>query len=289
MRTNNRATHCVILPILLAVVLVAPATADVDPMSLGQRNKDNRFALSAGAFFVRFNSSYAYKAEGFGERRFVDLEGQLDVPATEIVGNLAARFRIADRHHIMAEYSRFRRSGDRGLEGETIDIGGTTVGFNGRTTVEMNYDFVDVNYGYAFTRDERSSFIGELGVHIFRLESGYSIVGELVVDGNTYPSDIEGGDVITAAFPLLGVAIEFQMARRWIIVNSVDAVYLPVGDIRGAAVRTLLAGGFLISRSVGLKLGLSYNYERLEYKTDSAIEEVEFDFSGIMASVFFVF
>jgi hypothetical protein len=50
--TNKRATHCVILAILLAVVLVVPAAADLDPLSLGQRNKDNRFAFSAGAFFA---------------------------------------------------------------------------------------------------------------------------------------------------------------------------------------------------------------------------------------------
>ena len=82
---------------------------------------------------------------------------------------------------------------------------------------------------------------------------------------------------------------EFQMARRWIIVNSVEFVYLPIGDTRGAALRSLLAAGFLINRAVGVKVGLSYNYERLEFKTDSATEEVEFDFSGIKASAFFAF
>jgi hypothetical protein len=288
-RAGKRTTHSAVLSILLTIVFVASAAGEEDPLSLGQRTKNNRFAVSAGAFFVRFNSSYSYESTDARGRAYLDLEGQLDLPATEIVGNLAVRFRIANRHHVTADYSRFRRSANRHLAGNVIDIGGTIIEIDGGTSALMNYDFVDLSYGYAFTSNERSSLIAKIGAHLVHLESEISFSGNLIVDGEAHPSDIEAGDSVNFALPLLGVAIEFQMARRWIIVNSVDFVYLPLGDTQGAALRTMVAAGFLINRAVGIQLGVSYNYERVEYRTEHAIEEIQFDFSGITASMFFVF
>ena len=46
--------------------------------------------VSAGAFFVRFDSTYKYSDANSGEQAFVDMEGQLDLPTNEVVGNIAA-------------------------------------------------------------------------------------------------------------------------------------------------------------------------------------------------------
>jgi len=282
------------LPVLLVLFLsmigiVASPAAGQEPMNYGQYSKDKRLAISAGAFFVRFNSSYKYDDEGKNERVFVDLEGQLDLPTTEVVANLMALFRITGRGYLVAEYSSFRRSSERPLVQESVVTGTDTVSIDAQSATAMDYDFVDIGYAYAFHEDERSLVLGKLGAHIFNMAAGFSIEGDLLV--NQVPSTGELSDQtdFIAAFPLVGVVLNFQLARRWLVHNLVDFVYLPFGDSQAVALRTVVGGRFMFNRTVGIQVGLSYNFERVKYKEDDVTQEIEFDFSGLTASLYLAF
>jgi hypothetical protein len=69
----------------------------------------------------------------------------------------------------------------------------------------------------------------------------------------------------------------------------VDFVYLPVGNTQALALRAQLGCRYMIASWFGLKAGLSYNFERVEYTEDSVTHEVEFDFSGLMLKAYFAF
>jgi hypothetical protein len=289
-RTPNRYRMPVLLVLFLSMIgIVACPAAGQDPMNLAQFSKDKRLVISAGAFFVRFNSSYKYDDEVNNERVFVDLEGQLDLPTTEIVVNLLALFRITGRSYLVGEYSSFRRSSERPLLQESVDIGTDTLSIDAQTSATMDYDFVDIGYAYAFYRDERSLVLGKLGVHIFNVDAGFSIEGDLLVNQDPYSGELGDETDFVAGFPLVGAILNFQIARRWLVQNLVDFVYLPFGDSQAVAIRTTVAGRFMFNRTVGIQAGLSYNFERVKHKEDGVTQEIEFDFSGLTANLYLAF
>jgi len=282
------------MPVLLVLVLsmmgiFASPVAGQDPLNLAQFNMDKRFAISAGVFFVRFNSSYKYDDEINNERAFVDLEGQLDLPTTEIVANLVALFRIHGRNYLVGEYSSFRRSSERALLQESVDIGTDTLSIDAQSSAKMDYDFIDIGYAHAFHRDDRSLLLGKLGVHIFKLNAGFSIEGDLLVNQDPHSGEVSDETDFLAAFPLVGAIFSFQIARRWLVQNVVDFVYLPWGDSQAVAIRTTLAGRFVFTQTFGIQAGLSYNFERVKYTEDGVTHEIEFDFSGLTANLYLAF
>ena len=62
-----------------------------------------------------------------------------------------------------------------------------------------------------------------------------------------------------------------------------------MGDTQAVAVRTQVGCRYMIAPWFGLKAGLSYNFERVEYTEDNLTHEVEFDFSGLMVKAYFAF
>jgi hypothetical protein len=279
-----------VLLILLTISFAPSTAAGQDPMSLGQRNKDKRLMISAGAYFIRFSSSYQYSDEIANERVFVDLEGQLDLPTTEIAASLVALWRVSGRSYVVGGYSSFHRSSERRLlGGPPVSTDADTVGIDAVASATMNYDFVNIGYGYAFHSDERSLVVGKLGIHIFNIDSGFSIEGNLLVNQDSYSGEVGDNANFIAAFPLIGAVVDFQIGRRWIVHNLVDFVYLPIGDTQAVALGTMVAARFMINGTVGIQMGLSYNFERVKHKEEGVTQEVLFDFSGLTASVYFAF
>ena len=291
---RRRAPSGYRMPVLLVLLLLmigifASPVAGQDPMNLAQFSQDKRLAISVGVFFVRFNSSYKYDDEAKNERVFVDLEGQLDLPTTEIVANLGALFRIHGRNHLVGDYSSFRRSSERPVVQEFVEMGTDTLAIDAQSSATMDYDFINIGYAYAFHRDDRSVFLGKLGVHIFKLSAGFSIEGDLLVNQDPYSGEVGDETDFVAAFPLVGAILNFQIGPRWLVHNLVDFVYVPFGDSQAVAIRTTLAGRFILNRTVSIQAGLSYNFERVKYKEDGVTHEIEFDFSGITAHLFLAF
>ncbi len=280
-----------LLGILLPVFLMTSAVAanEQDMTSLTERLQDKRLAISAGVFLVRFDSTYKYSDAESGRQAFVDLEGQLDLSPSEVVGNIAVLWRLSDHGYLAGSFSQLRRSGERRVLQESIVIGDDVVGLDGVMSVRMDYDFLDLNYAYAFHRKEQSLVLGKVGVHVFSTRTGFLLKGDLIVNGVEESGSIGNETDFVAAFPLLGVVFNYQLGRRLIVENLVDVIYLPVSDSQGVALRTLLGCRYMITRRIGLKVGLSYNFEHLKYTEDGVTHEVEFDFSGLMAKVYLAF
>jgi hypothetical protein len=289
--TTKVPRRAYLLPVLLSVFLMAGAGAAAGPdtTSLAERTQDRRLAISAGVFLVRFDSTYKYSDAGSLDQAFVDFEGQLDLPSTEVVGNINALWRFTDRSYLTATFSRLRRSGERRVVQETIVIEDDLVRLDGVMSARLDYDFLDVNYAYAFYRKEQSLVLGKAGVHIFSSRSGFLLEGELEVNGVPETGKIGDEADFVAAFPLIGAVLNYQLGRRLFVENVVDFVYLPVGDTQAVALRSQLGCRYMIAPWVGLRAGLSYNFERVEYTEGSVTHEVEFDFSGIMVKAYLAF
>ncbi len=280
-----------LLPALLSVFLVTGTTAaaESDTPSLDERLQDKRLAISAGGFLVRFDSNYKYSDSETHDQAFVDLEGQFDLPQSEVVGNISALWRITDNGYLAGLFSRLHRSGERRVVQEPIVIEGDLVSLDGVMYARLDYDFFNFNYAYAFHRKEKSLVLGKAGVHVFSTDTGFLLEGDFFVNGVQESGNMGDQAEFVAAFPLVGVVLNYQLGRRLIVENLVDFVYLPVGDSQAVAIRAELGCRYMLTSWMGLKAGLSYNFERVEYTEGSVTHEVEFDFSGLMAKVYLTF
>ena len=275
--------------VLLSVVLMTGAAAAADTTSLAERVKDKRLAIAAGVFLVRFDSTYKFSDARSDHQVFVDMEGQLELPRSEVVGNITALWRITGNNYVAGTFSRLRRSGERRVVQESIVVEGNLVSLDGVMFARLDYDFLDVNYAYAFHRKEQSLVLGKAGVHIFSTRSGFLLEGDLTVNGELETGKIGDEADFVAAFPLIGVALNYQLGRRLIVENVVDFVYLPVGTAQAIALRTQLGCRYVIAPWFSLKAGLSYNFERVEYTEENVTHEIEFDFSGFILKTYFGF
>ena len=282
-----------LLPVLLSVFLmtvaITAAAAELETTSLAERMHGKRLAISAGVFLVRFDSTYKYSDAMSSAQAFVDLEGQLNLPQSAVVGNISALWRISDHGYLAGVFSQLRRSGERSVVQESIVIEGDVVSLDGVMSARMDYDFLDLSYAYAFHRKEQSLVLGKAGVHVFSTRAGFFLEGDLVINGEEESGKIGDETDFVAAFPLIGVVLNYQLGRRLIVENLVDFVYLPVGDSQAVALRAQLGCRYMITRWFGLKAGLSYNFEQVEYTEDGVTHEVEFDFSGLMVKAYLAF
>jgi len=288
LREQSRLIAACLLVLAMTSAAMA-AAAESDPYSLAQRAGDKRVAISAGVFFVRFDSTYKYSVAGSADQAFVDMEGQLDLPTSEVVGNINALWRMTDHGYLAGTYSSLRRSGERRVVQEPIVIEGDLVSLDGVMSARFDYDFLDVNYAYAFHHMDRSLVLGKAGVHVFSTHAGFMLEGEFVVNGEPDTGQIGDETEFVAAFPLIGVVVNYHLGRRLIVENVVDFVYLPVGNTQALALRTQLGCRYMFAPWFGLRAGLSYNFERVEYTEDDVTHEVEFDFSGLMVKAYFAF
>jgi hypothetical protein len=288
LRRPTRLVSICLLVLSMTGTTIATA-AGPDSQGLADRASDKRFAISAGVFLVRFDSTYKYYDSTSSDQAFIDMEGQLDLPISEVVGNFNALWRMTDHGYLAGTFTSLRRSGVRNVVQEPIVVEGDLVSLDGVMSARLDYDFLNLNYAYAFHRKEDSLVLGKAGVHIFRMDSGFSLEGEFVVNGEPETGKISDEFDFVAAFPLVGLVLNYQLSRPLTIENLVEFVYLPVGNIQALALRAQLGCRYMIASWFGLKTGLSYNFERVKYTEDSVTHEVEFDFSGLMLNAYFAF
>ena len=92
-----------------------------------------------------------------------------------------------------------------------------------------------------------------------------------------------------APLPLFGVIFDYDLSSRWALSTAVEASYLPVGSITGAALRTNILGRYAINGTVGISFGLRYFDIQVEEEDDKSISEIKYRYDGFFAGVQLVF
>lgn len=284
-----RITPPPVLTILLVLGLAAAAQADPFPMDLRELTRGKSVVFSVGAAAVGFESTYKYTSDGSPGQMFISLEGDLGLPDTDVVPSLGVSVRLSDRSSVVGSYMRLDRETGSTLINRSVDTEDDVLAINAEASAYMNYDFIDLVYSYALTNDDRSAIRGVAGLHLFYFGSGFSMAGTFMVNDEAYEGELSSSGDFVAGFPKLGINNLFMIGRRWLIENVVEFVYLPIGDVQGAALSARMSSRFLISRTVGVQLGLSYNSERVEYKSEGTAQEVAFTYNGFSMNAYFAF
>jgi hypothetical protein len=243
----------------------------------------------AGAALVEIDSSYKYTDKESGLSFFLDPEGQLDLSQREYVPTVYFLTQIKRRHYISAGYTRFRRtSGEKTLD-ESLDIGDIIIEADATLEFQWDSDDFDVAYGYRLHADDRIRIFANFGVYALDLTARVLAAGSYTIDGVTETGTFEEEASLVAPLPLLGVIFDFDITRKWSLATSVEAIYAPVGDITGRAVRTRIVTDYRLTRIMDFAFG--FNYFRIDIVDEDDLErhEISYGYDGFFAGLGFNF
>ena len=153
----------------------------------------------------------------------------------------------------------------------------------------MNSNDFDISYGYKLFADDHIRILGKVGVYITDLDAGIRAEGTWSIDGNPDAGIYERSRAIVAPLPLLGLQFNFYVNRRWSLSTSVDAMYLPVGDITGRALRTKLHTRYAFGRTVGIVFGINYFDIHVTDENEERKYDIKYGYDGVFAGLIFAF
>jgi hypothetical protein len=173
-------------PWMLAIIIVFPflaEAAEVESSSPGGTvYQSNNLAIGVGLGIVKFDSKVKVRDKQTGGRRFLDLEGNLDLPETDRVDIVYGAYNFNARHSLVFSYFAIRRDSVlRDFKANYDDI----ILLRATIEVEDKSSFFDLGYGYNLFRDDRSSVTAVAGVNLLDLKLVTTASGDLTVDGVT--------------------------------------------------------------------------------------------------------
>jgi hypothetical protein len=277
---------------VLAAALLLPGTAALaaetgtDPP---EQEKRYRWRVVAGGAAVQIDSSYKFTDKEIGLSFFIDPEGQLNLSEREYVPSVYLLALLGGRHYISAGYTRFRRtSGEQTLD-ESLDIGDITIEADASLEFQWDSDDFDVSYGYRVHKDDRIRIIAKFGVYALDLTARVLAAGSYTIDDVTETGTFEEEASLLAPLPLAGVTFDFDITKNWLLATSVEAVYAPVGDITGTALRTRIVTDYRLTRHLDFTFGLNYFKISVVDEDDLEKHEIRYGYDGFYAGLGFTF
>lgn len=274
---------CVALCLLGSVSL---ASAD-EPTETILQTRSSQWVIAIGGSSVFFDSSFKYLDKETGNGVFFDPEGQLDLPERQNVPMLSMLVALKDRHFLFVSATKFRRESTP-LAVEDLDLGDLGI-VSGEVSAWINSNDFDVSYGYRLFRDDHVRILGKVGIYALDLDAGIHAEGEWAFSGELESGTFGKERSLVAPLPLIGVQFNFYINRRWSMSTSVDAMYLPVGDITGRALRSKIHARYAFGKTVGIVFGINYFSIRVTDENEQRKYDVTYGYDGVFAGLIFAF
>jgi hypothetical protein len=270
------------------VFLLSSATASAqEAMQTLLDSRQKQFVIVVGGSAVRFDASIKYSDRETGSGFFIDPEGMLGLPDRQEVPTLTMLVAVNGRHFISVGATRFQRESGVVLLEDT-DLGDLEIE-NATVDLWLNSNDFDISYGYRFFSGDHIRILGKFGIYALDLDAGIIAEGEWsyanVLETGTY----ERHRTLIAPLPLLGILFNFYVDRRWALATTVDAMYLPVGDITGRALRSKINARYAFGKTVGITFGINYFDVHVTDKNDDRKWDIKYGYDGFFAGLIFAF
>lgn len=275
---------------MLAILVVFPCLAGAveEPASLpvAVPYQSKNLAIGVGFGIVKFDSKIKVRNRNTGGRRFLDLEGNLDLPETDRVDIVYGAYDFNARHSLVFSYFAIKRDSVlQDFDANYDDI----VLLRARVEVQDKSRFFDLGYGYNLFRDDRSSVTAVAGVNLLDLKLVSTASGQLTVDGvTTNYVEIAEADVL-APLPLVGLNFSFSFTPRWGISTRIALIDGTYEGISATAWHTTINSTYRLSPRTGILFGITNFDTSVEVNEDDEITDVQYGYSGLFGGMHFVF
>lgn len=273
--------------VVMCLLASAAAASDEDPTETLLQTRSKQIVIVVGGSSVLFDSSFKYLDNETGNGFFVDPEGQLGLPERQDVPALTMLVALKDRHFLSIGATKFRRESTL-LVVEDLDLGSFGIA-SGEVDFWINSNDFDLSYGYRLFADDHIRILGKIGVYALDLDAGIHAEGEWSLGDEPESGTYDRGRSLVAPLPLLGLQFNFYVNRRWSLSTGVDAMYLPVGDITGRALRTRFFTRYAFGRTVGIIFGIDYFNIHVTDQNEARKYDIKYGYDGVFAGLIFAF
>jgi len=281
-----RAPRPIRWPCILAIIALFPCLAGAVENQTGPLEFDayqsKKLQLGIGFGIVSFDSKVKVRDKQSGGRRFLDLEGNLDLPETDRVNMFYGAYDFNARHSLVYSYFGTKRdSVVRDIEANFDDV----ILISATVEVEDKSRFFHLGYGYNLFRDDRSTVTAVVGVNFLDMKLVSTATGDLTVDGVTSSyTEISEADVL-APLPLIGLNFSFSFTPKWGISTQIAVVDGTYEGTSATAWHTTINSVYRLSSRTGFLLGITSFDTSVQVDEDDEITDVQYGYSGLFAGV----
>lgn len=246
---------------------------------------DNSFFIGVGSAIVKFDTNIKVKRDG-ELPYFIDLEGDLDLPAISYVATIYGGYDFNEKHSLnFAAFGINRQSTLLDFNKNFEDI--ILVSANMTLTDKTRFYFVD--YGYTFFRDDRSDMTFVVGINGMDLHLVAEGSGQITVLGVTESKVLLADANVFVPLPLIGLNFGFSFTPKWRFEAAVSLVGGTHKDITATIGQSSMNFRYKLAKHVGVILGVTYFDADIEIKNDNVLTEVSYGYNGGFLGVHFGF
>lgn len=247
--------------------------------------KKGKFALGVGYAIARFDTSVKFQDKQTGISAFVDGEGTLGLPETDILPVLYGAYRFNKKHMMGFSYFKVKRESTLPDFDETVD----DITIAGQATLRDNTSFYNLFYGYSLYEDDRSRVLGLIGINVLDLKYILEAEGTITDTNGSNMTSYEDEASVVAPLPLLGLQLWYAFTPKWGIGTKVSFVAGQYQDTKAWVVNTEINARYQFNKNVGGLIGVSYFDAEVTIEDSDERTDINYGYDGLFLGLHIVF
>jgi hypothetical protein len=221
-----------------------------------------RYSINLGALYSDSDNELRFDSDNLGVGVTLDPHETLGMDTEDVNYRIDAfwRFGSTRRHQLEVHYFNIDNSGGRTLDLNTR-IGDVLFPNGAAVNSQLELEFLNVNYSYAFFQDDRMRLAGAIGIDTTAFDFNVNAPRQALAVSETFTSPV----------PVLGLRGDFIVTPRWRFRASTDLIYLPLNEYDVSVSDSLLAVEYLPFEHAGIGLGVN----NVRYRIDSDSLDVD--------------
>ena len=236
------------------------------------------FALGIGTAVVKFDSNVKVSSEQGGiSTRYLDLEGDLDLPEFSYVTTLYGWYRFSEKHSMLfGHFAINRHSSSLKIDENYDDV----IIVNADINVSDKTRFYYLSYGYSLFLDDRSDIIFIAGLNALDLRFLFEASGEITIDNTTRSDAVVAEANIFAPLPLIGLNFGYRYTPKWKLSTRISLVGGSYDDISATVLQTSIKSVYQFSKHVGMILGITYFNASISIEDETSVKDITYGYTG---------
>ena len=236
----------------------------------------DRFSVSFGGFLANYNSGITYASQQLGIGVIIDIEDALGLESTQIAfrGNAIYQFGKKRNHSASFGYFGIIRKSNKILT-EELELGDEIFPIGTEINSSFELTILRAKYDYAFFQDDRVSLGASFGLFVMPVNLRVKAI-----------SSQESITQFTAPLPLLGLRSDFKITEKLYLNQSVELLYLSIGDFTGSLLDLNVALEHKTFNHVAFGIGVNSNRLNINIRNpDSSVDffgDIRMDYTGLL-------
>jgi hypothetical protein len=242
--------------------------------------------LGMGIALVRFDTSLKLTEKKSGRTVFIDADGTLGLPETDILPIIYGQYRFSQKHAIGFNYFKVKR------ESHLFDLNKKfgDVHIKGNSVIRDETYFFNIKYVNTVHENNHSRVQILYGLNALDIKYGLEAIGEITFNGDLPISgEFKEEANVFVPLPLIGLDLMTEFTPQWKLNAQISLVAGSYQDVKAWVVNTNINVVYQINEQVGVILGLAYFDADVHVSDDIGITEIKYGYDGVIFGLHLVF